>query len=134
MAYDTPQTVSYNFGEIDFADAAEILSIEPPTGAGKGFIMDVHVASSETFNAVTTEAFLQLGTAADPDAYVNMGLDTLADTVGRSCIDADYITRSLPASTPVEVTVVANTGGTPAGKGYITVTVAWDYPIPRHVQ
>lgn len=129
MSYADPDRRQYSFGEIDFGDAAEVLSITGPKGA-KGILHAIHVAATETFTADTTPAYVRVGTAADPDAYAEMNLGTLADTDSASSDDGTtdpdaIIAESIPADTQVEVTTVAPTGGTPAGKGFVTIIIDW---------
>jgi len=126
MAYDNPVTIAYSFGNHDFGTAGESFSFKGPVGK-QGKLKDIIVSATETFNAVTTEAEVQVGTAADPDANALLGLGTLADTdtvtaqeTSGAIIDAD-----IDADAQVEVTYVAPTGGTPAGMAYVTIVVDW---------
>jgi hypothetical protein len=123
MAYSNPRQIFTSFGEEDIADAARALSFKGPAGK-KGRLMSVSLSATETFNAVSTSAKLQIGTAADTDAYAEITLGTLAAT---DSVFYDYSAQSidLPADTQVEVTEVANTGGTPAGKCFITIGTEW---------
>lgn len=124
--YDNPQTVTYSFGEHDFGAAGDALAIKGLPGK-KGKIRDIGVAVTETFNAVTTSAFIRLGTAADPDAYAELALGTAADTNYFNVLDDTdaIIAADVPASTQIEVAFVAPTGGTPAGKGYVNIVIDW---------
>lgn len=125
MGYSSEQFITYSFGGQDFADAADTFSFKLPEGK-QGRLVDVSISAYETFNATTTEAFLDIGTAADADAYAHCGLGTTADTDTylASANAGDIISATIPAGTQVEVTMVANTGGTPAGKGVINIIVA----------
>ena len=131
MSYDHADRRSYEFGEIDFGAGGEVVSI---TGkkSKKGILRSIHVAATETFNEVTTEADVQVGTAADPDAFAKFQLGSLADTDSASSDDATtdtdaIIDKDIPADTQVEVTFTAPTGGTPAGKGHVSVLIDWDW-------
>jgi len=136
--YDNPLTISYNFGVEDFADAAQALAIQRPNGKKFARIEDLHVAVTETFNAVTTSAFLRIGTASDADKFAELDMTTAADTDGYGTvddtdaikaagkeIDMDNDGDSAAAIDQLEVATIANTGGTPAGQGYITIVVSW---------
>ena len=126
MAYDHPQSQSYCFGIHDFGAGGDALSIKGPSGK-TGRLIDIVVSATETFNAVTTEGAVQVGTAADPDAFASLGLGTLADTDSKSASETAgaIIAEALPADTPIEVTFVAPVGGTPAGQGYVHIHTEW---------
>lgn len=131
MSYSNPDRRDYAFGAIDFGAGGDVVSITGPKGK-KGTLVCIHIAATETFNAVTTQANIQVGTAADPDAYALMNLGTLADTDSASSDDGTtdtnaIIDQNIPADTQVEVTFTAPTGGTPAGIGHVTVTIDWAY-------
>lgn len=123
MSYSIPNRMSYSFGEEDIADAARALSVRGPTGKD-GRLVSVSLSATETFNAVTTPAKLQIGTAADTDAYAEISIGTLAatDSVFHSFFSQNI---AIPKDTQIEITEVANTGGTPAGKAFITITIDW---------
>ena len=56
-----------------------------------------------------------------------MGLGTLADGAQSRLTDvaADLVLDALPADTTVHLTLVAPTGGTPAGKAHVHVMIEW---------
>jgi hypothetical protein len=129
MSYSDPDRRTYSFGIHDFGAGSESLSITGPKGK-TGTLVAIHAAATETFNAVTTAANIQVGTAADPDAYALFNLGTLADTDSASTDDGTtdtdaIISASIPADTQVEVTFTAPTGGTPAGMAAVTVIIDW---------
>ncbi len=123
MAYDNPKVITYSFGEIDVADAPEISAIKGPTGM-EGRILDICCSCTETFNAVSTSAFLRLGTGTDADAYAQMTMGTTADTDAFNTWTRGT-TAVLPVDTQIEVAFIANTGGTPAGKGFYNIAIMW---------
>ena len=125
-SYDNPQIESYSFGEHDFGAGGDSLAVNGPAKM-RGRLLDIIVSATETFTNDTTEGKVQVGTAADVDAYAEMGLGTLADTNSVRASDAsgDLIEQDIPADTQVEITFVAPTGGTPAGKGHVTVVIGW---------
>lgn len=127
--YDNPLTVSYNMGLHDFGAGGDALAIKPPPGRNRGRIEDIHVAVTETFNQVTTPAYIRVGTAGDADKYAELNMGAAADTDAYNLrntgaqtsvidLDADSISQ-------VEVAYVAPTGGTPAGIGYVTIVISW---------
>ena len=85
------------------------------------------VEAIETFTNTTTEGFVRLGSGAAGYEYVNMGLGTLADGAQSRLTDvaADLVLDALPADTTVHLTLVAPTGGTPAGKAHVHVMIEW---------
>lgn len=124
--YDKPQLITYGLGNHDFGTAGDSLSLRGPAGK-VGKLVHVSVSATETFNAVTTSAKVQVGTAGDVDAYAELDIGTTADT---DCVseatDTDaIISDAIPADTQVEVTLVAPTGGTPAGMGYVHIGIEW---------
>ncbi len=130
MSYDNPRRWVYSFGEHDFGAGSESLSLKGPSGK-KGVLREIQVNATETFTDDTTSGNVQVGTAADPDAYGLLDLGTTADTNTASYAagdDADaVISESIPADTQVEVTFTAPTGGTPAGKGFVQIVIDWDW-------
>lgn len=131
MSYSNPDRRCYNYGSIDFGAGGEVVSITGPKGK-RGRLIDIHVSATETFNAVTTSAKVSVGTAADPDAYAELDVGTLADTDSISAEDGvsdtdAIIAEDIPADTQVEVTMVAPTGGTPAGMGHVQIVIDWSW-------
>lgn len=139
MSYDNPRCrVTYHLrgqaagAPIDFGSGTTSQKIKPPPGATAGHITLVHALSQETFTQVTTQAFIQLGSAGDPDKYLNMGLGTLAngEVAVHSANDLpvksfDLANDEVPALTELVVTFVAPTGGTPAGQAYVDLCIDW---------
>lgn len=125
MAYNNPRTVTYSFNH-DFGAGSDALAIKGPTGM-KGRIIDIGVMVTETFNAVTTPAYVRMGTTTDADAYAELNMGTAADTnYYNTQDDTDaIIDADLPADTQIEVALVAPTGGTPAGIGVVNIVVDW---------
>ena len=118
MSYDNPRRLMYSFGEHDFGAGSESLSIKGPVGL-KGTLKSIQCNATETFTATTTAGFVRVGTAADNDAYGELNLATTADTDTVSEADDTnaVLAEAIPEDTQVEITLVAPTGGTPAGKG-----------------
>ena len=124
--YDKGEMITYNLGLHDFAAAADALAIKGPPGK-TGRLVDIGVAVTEVFNAVTTPAFVRLGTSGDADAYAELNMGAAADTdYWNTQDDTDaIIAETLPADTQIEVALVQNTGGTPTGIGHVHISVLW---------
>jgi len=124
--YDNPLTVTYSFLN-DFGAGDELLALKAPAGLTRGRIREVGVAVKETFNGVTTNAFIRIGTATDADAYVEMDMAAAADTNYYNTLDDTdaIINADIPSATQVEVALIAPTGGTPAGIGVVSVVIDW---------
>lgn len=126
MAYDNGLTITYSLGEHDFGAGGDALAVKAPYGYSKGRINDVGVMVTETFTADTTPGYVRIGTASDADAYVELNMGTAADTnYFNTADDTDAIISADVTGTQLEVALVAPTGGTPAGKGYVNITVTW---------
>ena len=136
--YDKPLTISYSFGEQDIAAAGAAFAIQRPAGVSSARVDEIHVSVTETFNAVTTQAYIRIGTASDADKFAELNMGTAAATDGYGTnddadaikeagkyIDLDRDGDSGAALDQLEVVTVANTGGTPAGIGFVTVTISW---------
>ncbi len=129
MGYSNPPfSITYQFASHDFGAGAGATSFKGPKGM-VGVLRDIILFDvTETFNAVTTPAFIRVGTSGDADAYAeaNLGTTAATDTFVASQDDTDaIIAKDLPANTQIEVTYVAPTGGTPAGIGRAAVVVDW---------
>ena len=123
-----PRTVTYIISAVDFGAGDSAHAIKAPPGFNSGVILDVGVAVSETFTEDTTQAFVRVGTAADPDAYAELQLSTAAATnFFNSQDDANAIINADIAdpATQLEVACIAPTGGTPAGIGDVHITIDW---------
>ena len=125
MSYSNPTPYCFTFLH-DFGAATEGLIFRGPSGM-QGTIQEVEVMAYEVFNAVTTEAAVNIGSAALGAEYVAMGLGTLADGDEQRMTDtaADLVLAALPADTDIHLTLKAPTGGTPTGKAYVQIMVHW---------
>jgi hypothetical protein len=140
--YDNPLTLSYSVGltnEVDIADGSVLaLAIQRPLGMTMCRVREIHVQVTETFTADTLAAHILIGTAADPDKFADLSMGVAAATDGYGTndypaaiksaggfIDLNRDGDSSASLDQLEVTTVANTGGTPAGKGIITVVLSW---------
>lgn len=127
MSYANPQRITYTFPSHDFGAGAGATSFKGPLGK-EGYIEEITLVSTETFTTTTTPAYIRLGTASDADAYAeaNLGTTAATDTFVATQNDKDAIIQPVvPADAQVEVAFIAPTGGTPAGIGVASVTVAW---------
>jgi hypothetical protein len=125
MSYSNPQTITLNFGLVDFSGGgADTFSFKLPKGK-VGKLRDVMVSATEVFNAVTTEAEINIGSAESGEQYANCGLGTLADKASYqlSNTPADLVKADLPKDTNIWVAFVANTGGTPSGIGFVSIVI-----------
>jgi hypothetical protein len=126
MAYENPTTISYSLGSVDFGAGNTTHYIKGPTGK-VGRIVDVMLDVTETFNAVTTSAFLRAGSGSDADAYWEYTMGTTAQGAAfniQNQAAADKETN-IPANGQVVIACVAPTGGTPAGIAKVTVAINW---------
>jgi len=125
MSYSDPRPYCISAYH-DFGAGGEAMTFRGPKGK-QGTIKEISVDAFETFTAVTTEAFVRLGSATSGYEYVNMGLGTLADAANLSmtAVAADLVLEALPADTDVHITLVAPTGGTPAGKAHYHIMIEW---------
>tara|TARA_R110000737_G_scaffold340221_1_gene362898 strand:+ start:23314 stop:23700 length:387 start_codon:yes stop_codon:yes gene_type:complete len=127
MAYTNPQYQTYTFPAHDFGAGAAAVSFKGPLGKD-GRLEDITVHATETFTNVTLPAYVRIGTASDADAYAqaDLGVTAATDTFVATQDDVNaIISDALPADTQIEVAFVACTGGTPAGIGTVSITVAW---------
>ena len=125
MSYSNPSPYCFTFLH-DFGAATEALIFRGPSGK-QGTVDEVEVIAYETFNAVSSEGAVNIGSSAAGAEYVAMGLGTLADGDEQRMTDtaADLVLAALPADTDIHLTLKAPTGGTPAGKAYVQIMVNW---------
>lgn len=136
-SYDNPMRISKSFGLHDYGAGGLAAAIPVPAGASRCRIESISQAATETFNAVTTPAYVRLGTAADPDRYAELNVGTLAITNGLDLTDGSTELKDIGHGGPgvvdigqegitqIEAVLVAPTGGTPAGIAYTDITIAW---------
>lgn len=130
MSYDLPVRVSYSFPSHDFGAGAGAHAIKPPKGMSQGNVVDIQLfAISETFNQVTTPAYVRLGTSGDADKYAELNCGAAAATDAYNMDDGgtwgDRIDLTADSISQVEVVFVAPTGGTPAGISAVNVVIDW---------
>lgn len=135
--YDRPLVVTYNLGLIDYGNGNTAFAIKPPYGFKNGIVIDIHGVVMETFNQVTTPAYLRIGAGGDADKYaeLNFGSAAITDAYNAAdqdafdgkqrIIDMDRDGAAGVAISQLEVVGIAPTGGTPAGQAHTTIVVGW---------
>lgn len=123
-SYSNPSTICINYGLWDFGEGGETMSFKLPNGMS-GRLREVIVQATELFTNVTTEAEVNIGSADGGKQYANCGMGALADKASYRLSDnsADLVLATLPADTDICVAFVPPTGGTPAGKGFVTIVI-----------
>ena len=129
MAYDLGGfyiTYKSNVEQDIGAGVGTAWSFKGPNGY-KGRIVEMGAHITETFTATTTPGYIRAGTGADADAYAEMNMGVAADTnTWTTNNDTDaIIAADIAANAQVEVTHVAPTGGSPAGKCWPFFVVYW---------
>lgn len=134
-SYDKPEFRSYYLGLVDFGAGGAADSIPVPSGVTGARIVGASVNGlTEAFTADTTGAGLNIGTAVDADKFMAAVLPVVALTDSHDIggvtaagteIRLGYDGDAGAALTQLEVTMVAPTGGTPAGIGLLNVTIGW---------
>jgi len=137
--YDQGVQKTYSFAEHDFGAGAATHEIKPPYGCNMGRLVDIEVEVTENFTADTTPGYVQVGNSNDLDMYGELELGLAADAgevygsgdddiFGAAAQDFVDMSRDGAAGVAIDdvlLTFVAPTGGTPAGKGLVNVTMAW---------
>lgn len=127
MGYANPkQKITYSFGKVDFS-AASLSRIRGPKGL-QGRLRDVEVGGDTLFTSTTTPAHIKIGTGASATAYADLTLGTLAADaawVASNDQPTGITATSLPADTDVLIAFTAPTGGSPAGKGFVNISIDW---------
>lgn len=124
--YDEPRVVTYNYSQHDFGAGGDTKEIVGPSGM-RGKIVDIHLSNvSETFTNTTTGAFVRAGVSGDLDKFAELSAGTVAAGSALAASRQDGVTEGVLAdSETLLVTMVAPTGGTPAGIADVQVAVAW---------
>lgn len=125
--YDNPEVITYVLPAVDFGAGTTNHAIKGPNGKSRGRLLDVGVAVTETFNQVTTQAFVRIGTSGDADAYAELQMAAAAATDFFNTQDDTnaIINADIPDATQLEVACIAPTGGTPAGIGSVHISIGW---------
>jgi len=124
-SYSNPTRITYSFGAIVFTTTF-VNAINAPGKATAGRVSDIHVRSTVLFTNVTTGALVNIGTVATPAKYAQLNC---AATAAYAAVNGPAIFSDInfdrDGVTAIQVQVVAPTGGTPAGTGYLDVAMDW---------
>lgn len=136
MSYSQPNRLSFETGVHTFSAGDAARKIAVPKGARFARIANIHVAGTTTFNAVTTSAKVQLGNDTTAAKYANFDVATLAAGSAVDLADKptavvadyrEYIDCGAEGEnlSDIKVSLIAMTGGTPAGAGIVSITLDW---------
>jgi len=127
--YDNPDTCCYYLGNMDFGAASGVTEHRIAGPAGKqGKLREISVTLSEIAAWTTTDGLVNVGTAADIDAFGLLSITTATaiNTVFNTADDTDaIIDADIPANTAVLVTLTEGTGGSLTGIGDVMVIIDW---------
>lgn len=141
QGYDSSIGFPYKFAGLNFVSGAGTYKLPIPRSARFARILDIMVVATTTFTQTTTDAIVQIGDGVTANAFAQLHLGGLAagsSISGRDLTsqfgvwNANYIALSNPAVGNAGVlhdlvmTIVAPTGGTPAGVGDVYVVVGFD--------
>jgi len=123
---NAPFDITYVFPTKDFGAGDHLEVIESPPGfRGKVRAITLYDVT-ETFNAVTTPANVQIGITGDTDAFaIGASLGTLASAASISSVLTDGATHIIQPGTTIHVTGIAPTGGTETGIATVAVTIQY---------
>lgn len=128
--YSHPLVVPYSFGQLNFVSGAGTWKIKPPRGMGRGNVEDIHVRVTTVFTQVTTPGFVRIGTAASNALYAELNMGAAAANTAYNTRDLAGVVRSdinlsRDGVTDIDVRVIAPTGGSPTGVGFLDVILSW---------
>lgn len=131
--YDDALTLTYSVSALAFGGTSTTRGIKPPKNMNRGNIRDITTSVTVLFTAVTTAAFLKVGTAGDDDYFASISMGTAAAGSGYGLRDAGSIFKMIDMKddatagvlTQVLVTYTAATGGTPAGTADVNICIDW---------
>jgi hypothetical protein len=123
---EVPFDVTYVFPAKDFGNANFVEDIQTPPGF-RGKVRGINLYDvTETFNADTTPARVDIGTGADADAFViSSSIGLLASGAALALALTDGVTVIIPENSQVEVAGVAPTGGVETGIATVAVTIQY---------
>lgn len=128
MSYSDPRVpCTYNFAAVNFATTVTI-TIKPPPGVENGRIEYIHARATTTFTNTTTEGHIRAGISGTLAKYADVPLGTLAANASLANTAAQITSdgeRLRVADGDVLLTLVAPTGGTPAGVADVLVHINW---------
>ncbi len=136
MPYEVPDIRVYDYNAINFVSGAGTRHIKGPKGK-RGLLVDIEVEVTTSFVGTTTPGIVQVGESGDTDKYglLNVGAAAAGTAAGSSLVASGSGTLSqkpnpsdtvyIDADEDVLVTIVAPTGGSPAGIGDVRITIDW---------
>lgn len=135
QGYADYDVVNYGFGLYAFT-AGITTSLVPPVRTNRAVVIDIHVNATIVFTQVTTPAFVRLGTAASAARYAELNMGATAAGASLNLPATGKYNPSNPnaffnidlvrdAVSAVQMQVVAMTGGSPTGTGYLNVALGW---------
>lgn len=129
-SYTNPLVVTYGFGNLNFVTGAGTYKVKPPKRLTAGGVKDIHVRVTTLFTQVSTPAYVRVGNATSNAQYAELNMGAAA---ANSAYNSSDVAGSLKANinltrdniTDVDIRVIAPTGGSPAGVGYLDVVIGW---------
>jgi hypothetical protein len=135
QGYADYDVVSYGYGLYAFT-AGLTASLIPPLRNNRAVVLDIHVNATIVFTQVATPAFVRLGTVGTPAKYAELNM---AATAAGAALNLPATGKYNPSNTnafvnidlvrdgvsAVQLLVVAMTGGSPTGTGYLNVALGW---------
>lgn len=123
MSYSNRDSMTVTIPALAFT-AASAGKFRLPKGK-RGRLIEVMINATTTFTATTTEGLFKLGTAASGAEIANCGLGTTAagTSYNATMNDGDIKGVDLPNDADIHYTIVAPTGGTPAGAGHVQIVI-----------
>jgi len=133
-SYDQPDLMSYNLGSVDFTSGGPFTIPVPSDVSGARILGYAITSATVAFTADTTPGALQFGDGTDADKFGDLlatviaagaSLHVLGDDLGTG-IALDYANATNDGRLDqITVTVIAPTGGAPAGTGTVEVFIGW---------
>jgi hypothetical protein len=135
-SYSNPMRVTYSYGLYAFTSASTN-TVKPSPRHPAGKVADIHVRVTVTFTQTTTPAFVNIGTAGNASKYAQLNMGAAAaghsynftDAMGTPAVPSLVVFSDINFArdgiTEVQIQIVAMTGGTPAGSGYLDVCMDW---------
>lgn len=128
MSYSNTDPITYTFPAMNFVSGAGAYTIKAPPGYENCRLLQIHTRATTTFTATTTAGKVQLGISGTAAKYAEMSMSTLAagSSLGNTKAQVtDAGKRIRTEDGDILLTLVAPTGGTPAGVADVQVTLAW---------
>ena len=136
--YDTPQEITYSYGAQAFGGGTITKTIQGPKGK-RGRVTYVEATPTVSFVGTATPGAVQVGVTGALTKFANMAMGAAAagTAAGTPVVASDYASgltgsnpQSLPfqyaaADTPVVITLLAPTGGAPAGTADVVIKIEW---------